>query len=213
MSRAYRISIEESLQRHVQVDDGVCSKLELLPILSRERTADLLAVELEKRGFKRDGDKAVREEKDGITVEVSLSDGEVKVSAKGSKEVELTAHRTGVTVEEVRHSREAELRNNARASLEAEAKNEEEKLRQEVTERLSGRLKDLKGELDGVVNKVTAASLKERASQLGTVEEVHENAETGELTIAGAGVRALSSLMRPARSCANRAGRAESQET
>lgn len=183
MSRAYRITIEESLRRHVQVDDGLCSKLELLPILTRERTADLLAAELEKKGFKRDGDKAVRTEKDGVSVEVSLQDGEVKVSAKGAREVELKTQRQSVTVEELKVSREAELRKNAREALEVEAKNEEEKLRQEVTERLEGRLKDLKGELDGVVNKVTAAALKERASQLGTVEEVHENAETGELTI------------------------------
>jgi hypothetical protein len=183
MSRAYRIHIEESLRRHVQVDDGLCSKLELLPILTRERTAELLAAELEKKGFKRDGDKAVREEQGGITVEVSLKDGEVKVSAKGSRQLELKTHREGLTVEELKVSREAELKKHAREALEAEAKGEEEKLRQEVTERLSGRLKDLQGELDGVVNKVTAASLKERASQLGTVEEVHENAETGELTI------------------------------
>ena len=183
MSRAYRIHIEESLSRVVTVDDGVCSKLELLPILSRERTGELLAAELEKKGFTRDGDKAVRQEDGGITVEVSLNDGEVKVTAKGSKDVELKTNRSGMTVEELKTSREAELRKNAREALEAEAKGEEEKLREEVTERLSGRLRDLQGELDGVVNKVTASALKERASQLGTVEEVHENAQTGELTI------------------------------
>lgn len=183
MSRAYRISIEESLSRHVQVDDGVASKLELLPILTRERTADLLAAELEKKGFTREGDKAVRKEEGGITVEVSLKDGEVKVVAKGEKALDLKAQRTGIAVDESRTMREQELRKNAQAALEAEASQEENKLREEVTEKLSGRLRDLKGELDGVVNRVTAASLKERAAQLGTVEEVNENAETGELTI------------------------------
>ena len=183
MSRAYRISIEESLSRHVQVDDGVASKLELLPILSRERTGDLLAAELEKKGFERKGDKAVRQEKDGVTVEVSLTDGEVKVTAKGSLAIDLKTQRSGVGVEENKQQREAELRKNAKAALEAEASVEENKLREQVTERLSGRLKDLKGELDGAVNRVTVAALKERAAQLGTVEEVNENAETGELTI------------------------------
>ncbi|MBK7865405.1 MAG: hypothetical protein IPJ65_43775 [Archangiaceae bacterium] len=183
MSRAYRISIEESLSRHVQVDDGVASKLELLPILSRERTGDLLAAELTKKGFTRQGDKAVRHEKDGITVEVTLADGEVKVTAKGEKALDLKAQRTGVAVEESKGLREQELRQNAQAQLEAEATAEETRLREQVTERLGARLKDLKGELDGVVNRVTVASLKERASQLGTVEEVNENAETGELTI------------------------------
>jgi hypothetical protein len=183
MSRAYRISIEESLSRHVQVDDGVASKLELLPILTRERTGDLLATELEKKGFKRDGDKATRTEPDGIVVEVSLTDGEVKVTAKGEKALELKTQRSGVAVEESRTVREQELRKNAQAALDAEAKAEESKLRQEVTEKLGARLRDLKVELDGVVNRVTVASLKERAAQLGTVEEVNENAETGELTI------------------------------
>jgi len=183
MSRAYRISIEESLSRHVEVDDGVASKLELLPILTRERTAELLAAELEKKGFTREGDKAVRKEKDGVTVEVSLKDGEVKVTAKGAKSLELKTQRQGVTVEEAKAVREQELRKNAAAALEAEAQAEENKLRQEVTEKLGNRLRDLRVELDGVVNRVTAASLKERASQLGTVEEVNENAETGELTI------------------------------
>ena len=183
MSRAYRISIEESLSRHIDVDDGVASKLELLPILTRERTGDLLAAELEKKGFTREGDKAVRKEEGGILIEVSLTDGEVKVTARGEKALELKAERTGVAVEESRTSREQELRKNAKAALEDEAAAEEKKLRQQVTEKLSGRLRDLKGELDTVVNRVTAAALKERAAQLGTVEEVSENAETGELTI------------------------------
>jgi hypothetical protein len=183
MSRAYRISIEESLSRHVQVDDGVASKLELLPILTRERTADLLAAELEKKGFRREGDKAVRTEADGITVEVSLKDGEVKVIARGEKALELKTQRSGVAVDETKNTREQELRKNAQTALEAEASAEEGKLRREVTEKLGARLKDLKVELDGVVNRVTVAALKERAAQLGTVEEVNENAETGELTI------------------------------
>lgn len=183
MSRAYRISIEESLSRHVQVDDGVASKLELLPILSRDRTADLLGAELEKKGFKRDGNKAVRTEKDGVTVEVTLDDGQVKVTAKGERELALKAARSGVAVEESAKVRENELRNNAKIALEAEAKLEETRLREEVTEKLGARLKDLKEELDGVVNRVTVSSLKERAAQLGTVQEIHENTETGELTI------------------------------
>jgi hypothetical protein len=183
MSRAYRISIEESLSRTVEVDDGVASRLELLPILTRDRTADLLAAELQKKGFERKGDVAVRQEKDGVTVEVSLKDGEVKVTARGSKSLDLKAQRSGVAVEESKSVRENELRKNAKAALEAEASAEEAKLREEVTERLSGRLRDLKGELDGVVGKVTVAALKERAAQLGTIEQVNENPETGELTI------------------------------
>jgi hypothetical protein len=43
-------------------------------------------------------------------------------------------------------------------------------------------LRDLKDELDGVVNRVTAAALKQRAAELGQVEEIHEEPNGG-LTI------------------------------
>ena len=48
MSRAYRVSVSESLSKEVRVEDGLCSRLELLPILPKERLGELLAKELEK---------------------------------------------------------------------------------------------------------------------------------------------------------------------
>src|SRR5205823_6456801 len=62
MSRAYRISITESLRRHVQVEDGIRTTLEVLPVLAKERMGALPGAELEKRGFKREGDKVRRPE-------------------------------------------------------------------------------------------------------------------------------------------------------
>jgi hypothetical protein len=57
-----------------------------------------------------------------------------------------------------------------------------EALRQEVTQRLEKVLREVKGELDEVVTRVTADALKQRAAELGTVEAVHEDANGG-LTI------------------------------
>ena len=51
-----------------------------------------------------------------------------------------------------------------------------------MTAQLESKLKDLKDELDGVVNRVTANALKKRASELGTVEEIHEDG-SGNMTI------------------------------
>ena len=51
-----------------------------------------------------------------------------------------------------------------------------------MTQQLEGTLRDLKGELDTVVNRVTATALKTRAGELGQIEEVHEDANGG-LTI------------------------------
>jgi len=53
MSRAYRISVRESLRRVLRAHDRVSTQLELLEILSPEEMAELLSLELEKGGFER----------------------------------------------------------------------------------------------------------------------------------------------------------------
>jgi hypothetical protein len=182
MSRAYRISVKESLSRTVEVDDGVCSTLELLPILQKERMRELLAHELGNRGFNRDGQTATREEGAGVSITINLETGEVNVTAEGHQQLDLKTERTAVSERQDDGARQAALREVARQALEREAKAEEEALRRKVTERLEGTLRDVKGELDGVVNRVTAEALKQRAAELGQVEEVHEE-PNGNLTI------------------------------
>jgi hypothetical protein len=104
----------------------------------------------------------------------------VKVSARESQSLELKVKKTAVLQQP---SSEADLRKTAQDALAVRAQEEEQRLKERVTERLTQRLKDLRAELDQVVNRVTANSLKERASQLGTIEEMTEDAQTGELTI------------------------------
>ncbi len=182
MSRAYRISIKESLSHHVQVEDGVTSTLELLPILQKERMRELLALELARKGFTRDGALATRKEQNGVEVEVNLETGQVTATAQGHADVKLETERSAVVDQGVKDEREVALRRVAQEALKREAKTEEEALRRKVTAELEGTLRDLKGELDGVVNRVTATALKTRAAELGQVEEIHEDANGG-LTI------------------------------
>jgi hypothetical protein len=182
MSRAYRISIKESLTRTVEVDDGVCSSLELLPILQKERMRELLAHELGQRGFVRQGQTATRAADDGVTIAIDLDSGEVNVTAEGHATLDLKTERSAIGEVGDSPVREQALRATARQALEREAKAEEEALRRQVTQRLEGTLRDVKGELDQVVNRVTVEALKQRAAELGQVEEVHEEAN-GNLTI------------------------------
>jgi hypothetical protein len=182
MSRAYRIAVKESLSRHVQVDDGVCSSLELLPILQKDRMRELLAAELGVRGFTRDGKTASRDEGGGITLSVDLESGEVSLVAEGHSELELTAERSAVVANPNDPARQKSLRDAAQQALERAAEAETEALRRQVTEKLEGALRDAKEELDGVVNRVTAAALKQRAGELGEIEAIHEEANGG-LTI------------------------------
>ena len=183
MSRAYRVVVNEQLRRHVQAEDGVRAKLEVLPILPTERMGELLGAELGARGFVREGDKAVRREKDGVTIAVDLRTGALDVTASASQDVNLTAERVAVVDEDRREREQAALRTAARDELERKAGSQQEALARRVAEQVEGRLADLRVELDEAVNRVTAAALKERAAQLGTIEEIHEDAATGALTI------------------------------
>ncbi len=182
MSRAYRIAVRESLSRHVQVDDGVSSSLELLPILEKERMRELLAGELAARGFTRQGGTSTRKQEGGVTVTVDLESGGVDIVAEGHTDLELSTERSEVVVDTADAARSQALQARARQALEREAQAEQEALRKQVTRQLEGTLRDLKGELDGVVNKVTAAALKARAAELGEVQAIHEE-PNGSLTI------------------------------
>lgn len=183
MSRAYRISVSESLNRVVQAEDGVCSKLELLPILSQEELGGLLAEELARRGFTQEGPIALRTEPDGVRVAIDVQTGDVSVTLAGQQAVELKARGEQAVGAGGEEKAREKARQKALTRLEERATDAQEHLREDITRRLEARLRDLKQELDGVTNRVTAEALKVRARQLGTVEEISEDPATGSLTI------------------------------
>lgn len=184
MSRAYRIKVNESLLRVIRATDHVSSTLELLEILPGKQMMELLDQELDRRGFKRQGDQTVRQEDNGVTVEVDLNSGTITVRAEESAEVRLTAERDGWTYERQNREQAAErLRSAMRKELEAQATHQVGELQKSVTDRLEGCLADLKAELDQVVNRVTAEALKRKAASMGRIKEITDDPQTGSLTI------------------------------
>ncbi len=183
MSRAYRVTVKGSVSRVVRVDDSVCTTLELLPILPKERQAEILGEELKRRGFARENGTARRVEDDGVTVEVDVKTGAVRVEAEATAHITIEKERTERIAEEIleRGTRAAQECVNREA--ECEAALAEQKSKGDVVQKLERKLGDLRRELDAIAHKVTADSLKEKARKLGEIEEMHENAETGELTI------------------------------
>ena len=182
MSRAYQIRIKESVKEHIRVQDGVCSSLELLDILPRESMGEILAKALEEKGFERDGDK-MRRTDDGIEVEVDLKEGTVTARLTVEKDVDLTVERSRTVAEEVAAREEERLREHVKKGLEREVDAERERLTDEVATKLEKHLINLRKELDQVVNRVTADALKAKAASLGEIEEITEDAETGNITI------------------------------
>jgi hypothetical protein len=183
MSRAYRVTVRGSVHRVVHVEDGVCTSLELLPILPPAETAGLLAAELAKRGFSRENGVARRTTDDRVIIEIELATGAVSVKAEATAKIDVETERTDRVVEErLEVGREAAQARVDRAA-EREAVLAEEKARSELATRLERKLADLRRELDSVTSRVTAEALKTKARQLGEIEEMSEDAETGELTI------------------------------
>ncbi|MBX3249755.1 MAG: hypothetical protein KF901_21440 [Myxococcales bacterium] len=182
MSRAYRISVSESVRRTVREEDGVCAELDLLPILAPERMSELLAAELERLGFRREGSCARRVQEDGVEIEIDLERGVVHVRVAGDQEVAVDVTRE-VLVDADTPAARARASAAVRRDLEGHVERRAEQLRVELSERLERRLADLRAELDRAVVRTTQEALKERAAQLGEVREISEDPETGSLTI------------------------------
>jgi hypothetical protein len=185
MSRAYRIRVRESLKKVLRAHDKVSTQLEILEVLPQDQMGQLLAEELERRGFERTGQTLVRKQ-DGVTVTVDPRTGTVTVQAEAAQQVNLEREREGHVYDDIgpgqKKAKEA-LREELKKDLEKEAKKEEGRLQTEVTNRLERQLADLRRELDQAVNRVTAEALKVKAAQLGQIKEITEDAETGSMTI------------------------------
>jgi gamma-glutamyl:cysteine ligase YbdK (ATP-grasp superfamily) len=183
MSRAYRIRLSESLRRHIEVDDGICSSLELLDVLPREQMAGLLARELEAAGFEEREGQWVRTDAEGVEVRVDPQEGTVNVAAASDKKVEISKTREIRTYAEHDVVTRERAREGLQAELESELEAERKALQAKVTAKLEGKLGDLRQELDKISNRVTAQALKQKAASLGEVQEISEDPETGSLTI------------------------------
>ena len=185
MSRAYRIKVSESLRKIIRAEDKVCTQLEILHVLPHEQMTELLADELERRGFERKGGQLTRE-KDGITVTIDPEEGTVSVGVAGSEQLELEADRVDWTYDQGgKHEQQTRerLKEQIKADLEREAGRQEARLQGQLTDRLEAHLEELRQELNEVSNRVTAEALKRKAAQMGRIKEVTEDQQSGSMTI------------------------------
>jgi FtsH ternary system domain X5 len=184
MSRSYRIRVRETLRRVIRASDHVSSQLELLEILPPEQMSELLAKELAAREFERQGNQCVRKSK-GVTITVDLAAGSVTVQAESQQQANLSSEKEGRAYDDMGPQAkqiEQQLREQLKAGLEKDAARQASELQKKVTDKLEGALCDIRQELDQAVNKATAAALKLKASQMGQIKSVSEDA-SGSLTI------------------------------
>jgi hypothetical protein len=190
MSRAYRVKVRETLRQVIRAEDHIGTRLELLEILPREATAELLRRELIGRGFQpqdKDGTGNLVRRRDGVTITIDPEAGTVTVRAESDQEIEHVAVREGTTYDDSgragRARTEEQLREGLRKEFEQEAQKQTAQLQRQVTDRLERHLLELQPELDQVANRVTAEALKLKAAQIGQIKEMTEDPQTGSLTI------------------------------
>jgi hypothetical protein len=186
MSRSYRISVRECVNRVIKAEDRVSTQLEVLEVLPSEQMAGLLSDELKKRGFEEKGGLLVRKEGDGVTVTVDPQRGTVTVSAEAAETTKVEGELAGRAYDDVGpHANQVreQLRKELQRGLEKKVDEKTSELQGKVTDKLEGKLGDLRQELDQVVNRVTAEALKRKAASLGQIKEMTEDPQSGSLTI------------------------------
>jgi hypothetical protein len=186
MSRAYRITVKESVTRDIKAGDEISTQLELLEILSPEAMGQLLREELKGRGFREKDDGTLTRKDGGITVTVDPCHGEVTVKAEAKEKVTVEGTKDANSWDDAGPSRQTvtdKAREQLRKDLEKKVEKEQERLQTKATDELEKHLHDLQPEIAEVVNKVTREALKQKAAQLGTIKEIAEDDKSGSMTI------------------------------
>jgi FtsH ternary system domain X5 len=181
-SRPYRLTVRETLQKVLVAEDSVQTKLDLPPILPPGQTSEILAKVLKERGFTEQGASLVRES-GGVKTEIQPGTGEVKVSAQGSEEVDLSDEGDLPACSPCAERAKETLRVGLREKLTREADSRKRGLQTQVTDRLEGALGELGCELERVANQVTSSALKRKAALLGQIKQITQDPESGAMTI------------------------------
>jgi hypothetical protein len=185
MSRAYRIRVREALSREQHASDKITSRLEMLDILPAEEMAQLLEAELAQAGFEKNNGQMERS-REGVRIAVDPATGAVIVEAEQERKVDLEVSREGFSYDDVGPSNttiQESLRRGAREELEKRAEQSQVELQAQATAKLEEALCEVSEELDRAVNRVTAEALKRKAATLGQIRDIHEDEQTGNLTI------------------------------
>ena len=183
MSRPYRIRVSQSLRRVVRAEDSVKSVLELLPILEADEMADLLARQLDASGFRESGSVWVKEVA-GVRVEVDPKTREVAVTVSSERELRLKKTESVSTYSpKLKKQTEAAVKRKLNVELEERAEKHEKQLAGQIADRMEAVLRDLQPELDQIINRTTAESLKVKAGRLGRIKEISQDDQDGSVTI------------------------------
>ena len=185
MSQRYKIRLEDRWRVSAAGSDRVTLELRFLPFVEGARISHLLGQELARREFSHCGgatwEKRIGEHLLSIDAEFATAtlSGEFSHIVDASAEVEGTLDECGDT----RELAEAQLREQLEDQLEHAVREEESQKRRELGADLQRELSRLEPELNRIVDAVTIDALKEKAAQLGTIESIDEDRDSGSISL------------------------------
>jgi len=198
MSKPYRIVVTKVVEQEVRSEDRSTLKLDLDELLGADRTTELLARVLERRGwtelepgrFERPGavdestvcDVASREVTTTVVAERTLSERRQREIRGDTWDWKAMREKTPEEMAEVRRREEEKL---DAAISEQRVRQTEDELRQAAAQRLADGADERRREVNRLVLEVTGEALKEHAQKLGSVGATQEawHGEDYELTI------------------------------
>ena len=173
----------------VEVTDHADLEIRVLPILPRERIDVIIRQHLREHGWEEQPDGSLHKQigdaiavlpPDGNTIRVTLSDETtVNVSARVRGRAQIGEEAAGQAAVEARAQQDAD-RKLAEASDEARRA-----LEAKTADRLLKAWREVRAEVDEVINATTRQALEQRAAELGSIESIEEGRDNGsyELTI------------------------------
>ncbi|MEM7014851.1 MAG: hypothetical protein AAF585_25605 [Verrucomicrobiota bacterium] len=183
MSQCYQVQLKQSVSRRVDQDDSVSYPIELTEILPQDEMKDILRGVLESDGWMAEPENSDRFRKTGAageTLELDLGSMEVTATISDEKEVSADVSATGIGERRSDAKRDANRQLQQQAAAKGDQIEEAARrvLRDELREKLAESEDDRMRQLNELLQKVYAESLKRKAGQLGDIMEVHES--TGE---------------------------------
>jgi hypothetical protein len=183
MSRVYRIRISETVTRTVHVKDGIERPIDLLGILPSDEMNELLRQQLETDGFNRQDNGSMVKDQNGVIIEIDPGERKIQASVAQSQKLSATVKQSQQSWGESRKEAKEMALSTAKAEANDQIQLEEKRLQEQVTEQLTDALGEIQRQIDQAINRATGEALKRRAAQLGEIEEINEDPETGSLQI------------------------------
>ena len=173
----------------VEVSDHADLEIRVLPILPRERTDEIVRAHLVERGWEQAPDGSMTKRIGDVVATLPSGSSTIRVTLSDEKSVSVkTQVKSRVAIGDAAAAAEVDVKAQEKAERElADASDEARReLEEAIANKLLGVWRELRAELDEVVNETTRQALEERASQIGSIESIEEGRDKDrgyELTI------------------------------